>query len=92
MKIDKSLTYRGDKSTKLYQSHKKISGGISQCLDGFTKTVKVAPIRTKQKVLQGLVLKRMLQERKRRNEKITLLEFLESDTCRLDNQISKDNE
>jgi hypothetical protein len=61
-------------------------------LDGFTKTVKVDPIRTKQKVLQGLVLKRMLQERKRRNEKMTLLEFLESDTCRLDNQISKDNE
>jgi hypothetical protein len=61
-------------------------------LDGFIKTVRVAPIRTKQKVLQGPAPKRMLQERKRRNEKNSLLEFLESDTRRLDNQISKDDE
>jgi hypothetical protein len=61
-------------------------------LDGFIKTVRVGPIRTKQKVLQGPAPKRMLQERKRRNEKNSLLEFLESDTRRLDNQISKDDE
>jgi hypothetical protein len=61
-------------------------------LDGFIKTVRVGPIRTNQKVLQDLAPKRMLQERKRRNEKNSLLEFLESDTRRLDNQISKGNE
>ena len=61
-------------------------------MDGFIKTVRVAPIRTNQKGLQDLVLKRMHQERKRKNEKIPLLEFLESDPRRLDNQISKDNE
>jgi hypothetical protein len=63
-------------------------------LDGFTKTVRVAPIRIRQRDKEELVLRRMLQESARRkNEKInTLLEFLESHTCRLDNQISKDNE
>ena len=61
-------------------------------MDGFIKTVRVTPIRTKQKVLQELVPKRMLQGRKRRNEKSALLEFLESGTRRLVNQISKDNE
>jgi len=61
-------------------------------LDGFIKTVRVAPIRINRKVLQDPVLKRMLRERKRRNEKNAILEFLESDTRRLDNQISKDDE
>jgi hypothetical protein len=62
-------------------------------LDGFTKTVRVAPIRIRQRAKEELVLRRMLQgNAKRKNEKSTLLEFLESNTCRLDNQISKDNE
>jgi len=62
-------------------------------LDGFTRTVRVAPIKINQKVQQELVLKRMLRESERRkNEKEnTILEFLESDTRRLDNQISKNN-
>ena len=64
-----------------------------KCLDGFTKTVRVAPIRIKQKDVVGHVRKRMLQESvRRKNEKdCTLLEFLESNTRRLDNQISKEN-
>jgi hypothetical protein len=63
-------------------------------LDGFTKTVRVAPIKTKQKVLEELVRKRMLQENARRkNEKIfAVLEFLESNPRWLDNQVSKDDE
>ena len=63
-------------------------------MDGFIKTVRVAPIRIRQRAKEELVIKRMLQgNAKRKNEKIsTLLEFLESNTCRLDNQISKDNE
>ena len=32
-------------------------------------------------------------QKERKNEKIcTILEFLESNTCRMDNQVSKDNE
>ena len=63
-------------------------------MDGFIKTVRVAPTRTRQRDKEELVLRRMLQgNAKRKDEKInSILEFLESDTCRLDNQISKDNE
>ena len=63
-------------------------------MDGFIKMVRVAPIRTKQKDAEEPAPKGMLRERKRRNEKNSnsLLEFLESDTRRLDNQISKVNE
>ena len=63
-------------------------------MDGFTKTVRVAPIETNQRVLEELVRKRMLQESARRkNEKIfAILEFLESSSRWLDNQVSKDDE
>jgi hypothetical protein len=63
-------------------------------LDGFIKMVRVAPIRTNQRDPQEPAPKRMLQENgRRKNEKIcSILEFLESDTRRLDNQISKDDE
>ena len=56
--------------------------------------VKVAPIRIKQRELEELVLKRMLRESERRkNEKICpILEFLESNTRRVDNQVSKEYE
>lgn len=62
-------------------------------MDGFIRTVKVALIRTKQKVREELVPKRMLRENaKRKNEKIyAILEFLESYSCGVDDQISKDN-
>jgi hypothetical protein len=63
-------------------------------LDGFIKMARVAPIRTNQRDLQEPAPKRMLQENgRRKNEKIcAILEFLEGDTRRLDNQISKDDE
>ena len=46
IKIHKSLTYRGDKSTCIYCIQKNFSGGIFECLIGFIKMEKVVPIKT----------------------------------------------
>jgi hypothetical protein len=61
-------------------------------LDGFTKKEnQVAPTKIKQRVLQELVLKKMLQENaERKNENQTLLEFLESCLCGMVDTISKE--
>lgn len=60
-------------------------------MDGFTKKEKqVAPTKIKQRVLQELVLKKMLQENaERKNENQTLLEFLEGCLCGMVDTISR---
>ena len=61
-------------------------------MDGFTKTVKVAQIKTKQKVQEELVLRRMLQgKEKRKNEtlqKNSILVILEGCISGLDDTLS----
>jgi len=58
-------------------------------LDGFIKIARVAPIRINVRVKGGHVLKRMQHEKERRNEKGTILEFLESYNCGMVNTISR---
>jgi hypothetical protein len=88
IKIDKSLTYRGDNSTDHYHSHKI----FPEVFPSVWMIHKNGKSRNQKKVPPGPAPKRMLRERKRKNEKNSLLEFLESGTRRLVNQISKDNE
>ena len=49
-------------------------------------------IRVVQRAFSELLHRKGHQQKEKKDEKISLLEFLESSTCRLDNQISKDNE
>jgi hypothetical protein len=60
-------------------------------LDGFIRTVRVVPIRIKQKVQEELVPKRMLQEsvkRKSEKKKTPILELLEGCLCGMVNKVS----
>jgi hypothetical protein len=68
IKTLKSLTYRGDKTRAKYHSSKIFSGVFFECLVRFIETVKVVPIRTKQRDLQEPMLKK-IGARKRKKKK-----------------------